>query len=581
MINKLRYIFDRKAKWKLVWIVILATIGSFAELLGVSVFLPFIQILIDTNTIYTNEWLNYFYVKFNFSNVSAYLTAIAALIIVVYLLKNLYLIFMQNEILKFSYRTRMSLATRLLETYMAEPYSFHLNRNIAELQGSIQYDCNQFMLLINATLQLLAEVAVILCLGIYLFDTSHSITIVIMTLLLICFGGFYLLSKKVSQRIGKQNEEYNAQLFQWVNQSLGGIKEVKVLNRESFFIDSYKSVYRKLIKGAKNNELIAGIPKYIIETVCIVGMLIAIIIKMNLGQNNIEVFLIQLSAFAVAAFRLMPSAGKVSAYINSIMYGKPSLDLIYNDLKSIEGCEEKVANKQNIVPISLNEEITVKNLSFHYSDSEVYVLKDVNFSIKKGETVALIGGSGAGKTTLADIILGLHAPTSGAILVDGLDIKEHMDEYHHSLGYIPQSIYLSDDTIRRNIAFGVKEEDIDDEAVTEAMKKAQLYDFVMGLEEKAETFVGDRGVRLSGGQRQRIGIARALYANPEILILDEATSALDNDTEAAVMEAIEHLHGEKTMVIIAHRLTTIKDADVIYEIVDGKAIKREKEKVLK
>ena len=580
MVEKLRYIFDHKQKLRLIWILLLVVIGSFIELLGVSVFLPFVQILIDPGSVETNEMLSFLYNRIGFTDLRSFLAFIALVIIMVYLFKNIYLMLEQNAILKFSYQTRMNLATRLLGTYMSEPYSFHLNKNIADLTGAIQYDANQFMLLVNASLQLLAELAVILCLGLYLFHTSHSITLVIMGLLAVCFLIFFVISKKVSQRLGKQNEAYNAQLYQWINQSLGGIKEVKVLNREGFFVNSYKSVYKKLIKGAKNNELIAAVPKYIIETICMVGMLLAVIIKMYWGQNNIEVFAVQLSAFAVAAFRLMPSAGKVSAYINSIMYGKPSLDLIYNDLKSIEGCQ--VANfdeKKNDEKMRFNDEIVINDLCFKYSDSNTNVLNNINISVKKGQTVAIIGSSGAGKTTLADIILGLHVPTSGRILVDGQDISNNMDSYHHMLGYIPQTIYLSDDSIRNNIAFGIREEEIDDSAVAEAMKKAQIYDFVMGLDKKADTFAGDRGVRLSGGQRQRIGIARALYDDPEVLVLDEATSALDNETESAVMEAIDSLHGQKTMIIIAHRLTTIRKADVIYRIENGTATEVSKSEV--
>ena len=572
MLDKLRYIFDHKQKLGLIWILFLVVVGSLIELLGVSVFLPFVQILIDPNSVRENEMLRFFYEMLGFGNIRSFLCAIALLIIFVYLFKNVYLMLEQNAILKFSYQTRMNLATRLLGTYMSEPYSFHLNKNIADLTGSIQYDANQFMLLVNAALQLFAEMAVILCLGIYLFHTSHSITLVIMGLLVVSFMIFFVISKKVSQRLGKQNEAYNAKLYQWINQSLGGIKEVKVLGREGFFVDSYKEVYKKLIKGAKNNELIAAVPKYFIETVCMVGMLLAVIIKMYWGQNNIEVFALQLSAFAVAAFRLMPSAGKVSAYINSIMYGKPSLDLIYNDLKSVEGCNiTDFDRKKDIGALTLGDRIRIENLSFKYADSDTCVLEHINIEIKRGQTVALIGSSGAGKTTLADLILGLHKPTEGRISVDGTDISENMDAYHKMLGYIPQSIYLSDDSIKNNIAFGIREEEIDDEAVKEAMKKAQIYDFVMSLENKENTFAGDRGVRLSGGQRQRIGIARALYYDPEVLVLDEATSALDNETETAVMEAIESLHGQKTMIIIAHRLTTIKKADVIYRIDAGSA----------
>lgn len=582
MINKLRYVFNRKEKIQLIGILLIIIFGSFMELLGVSVFMPFIQILLDPAAIQNNELLDFFYRIFHFKTVEGYLSAIAVMICFVYLFKNIYLTFMQNIMLKFSYKTRMNLATRLLTTYMSQPYTFHLEKNIAELQRNLQYDTNQFMLLVNAGLQFLAECAVICCLGVFLFRTSHSITIVIMLLLAVCISVFFVISKKISTRLGRENEENNARLYQWINQSLGGIKEVKVLNREEFFVKSYKQVYTRLIKGAKNNEMLAVIPKYIVETVCMVGMLVAIIIKMYYGRNDFQAFVVQLSVFAVAAFRLLPSVGKINSYINSIMYSKSSLDMIYCDLKEIEGCDIIDFKKSDTIKKwEFKDKIELVNVAYHYPDSEKLVLSDINLSIRKGETIALIGTSGAGKTTLADILLGLLQPVTGRVLVDSKNIYDNLDAWHYMLGYIPQNIYLSDDTIRNNIAFGIAQKEIDDAAIVEALKKAQLHDFVQTLEKGLDTYVGDRGVRLSGGQRQRIGIARALYYDPEILILDEATSALDNETETAVMEAIETLKGRKTIIIIAHRLTTLKNADVIYEVSGGSVLERKKEDVIK
>lgn len=582
MIKKLNYIFTKKEKIRLAGVFLLILLGSFMELLGVSVFLPFIQVLMEPERVQSEVSLRHVYEMFHFQSTDQFLIALGGMICIVYILKNSYLTIMQNAMLKFSYTTRMQLATKLLSTYMAEPYTFHLNRNISELQRSLQYDTGQFMQLINASLQVLAEIAVVMCLGVYLFYTSPTISIVILGLIVVCVGFFTLLSRKYSRRIGKQNEAYNAQLYQWINQSLGGIKEVKVLNRESFFVDSYKDVYKKLIKGAKNNEMLATIPKYILETVCIVGMIIAVIVKLLWGRRDLTAFVVQMSAFAVASFRLLPSVGKINAYVNSIMYCRPALDLIYDDLKAIEDYvpEEQEEVKDKVETWHLKEKIELRNISYTYDDADKEVLSNVELTIHKGETIALIGSSGAGKTTLADVFLGLLIPQKGHILVDGKNIYDHMDFWHHMLGYIPQSIYLSDDTIRNNVAFGIRDEDIDDAAVEEALKKAQLYDFVQTLDKGMNTFVGDRGVRLSGGQRQRIGIARALYYDPEILVLDEATSALDNETETAVMDAIESLKGLKTMVIIAHRLTTIRNADQIYEVTEGQAVLRRKEDVL-
>mgnify|MGYP000339883933 FL=1 len=582
MVKKLRYVFDRKDKMKLVGLAILMIIGSVLELLAVAVFNPFIEVLMQTSSIEDDSFLKLFFAHIHLNGIEQYLVVLSALIAVIYLVKNIYLSFLQNVILSFSYATRMNLATRLLTTYMNEPYTFHLSKNIAEMQRCLQSDTSQFMTLISSGLQLTVEMVTCLALAAYLFHTSHSITVVIGVLLLMCIGLFFIISKKVSSRLGRQNEHYNAKLFQWINQSLGGIKELKILQREEYFIDSYKTNYKKLIWGARVNELIAALPKYIVETVAMVGLVFAIIIKLLFGHGALETFIPQIAVFAVAAFRLLPSVGRVNAYINSIMYNKASLDMIYDDLKEIDSEPvqeiEWQGKKEKWI---FTKGVTVEHVSYHYPDSDVEVLHDISLEIPKGKTVALIGPSGAGKTTLADIILGLLPPVSGVVRMDQHNVYENLRSWREKLGYIPQSIYLSDDTIRNNVAFGIYEAQIDDNAIWKALEKAQLKEFVQGLEKGLDTCVGDRGVRLSGGQRQRIGIARALYHDPEILVLDEATSALDSSTEQAVMESIESLQGLKTMIIIAHRLTTIKNADLVYEVSGGNVTLRDKNEVIR
>lgn len=582
MVKKLRYVFDRKDKMKLVVLAILMIIGSVLELLAVAVFNPFIEVLMQTSSIEDDSFLKLFFAHIHLNGIEQYLVVLSALIAVIYLVKNIYLSFLQNVILSFSYTTRMNLATRLLTTYMNEPYTFHLSKNIAEMQRCLQSDTSQFMTLISSGLQLTVEMVTCLALAAYLFHTSHSITVVIGVLLLMCIGLFFIISKKVSSRLGRQNEHYNAKLFQWINQSLGGIKELKILQREEYFIDSYKTNYKKLIWGARVNELIAALPKYIVETVAMVGLVFAIIIKLLFGHGALETFIPQIAVFAVAAFRLLPSVGRVNAYINSIMYNKASLDMIYDDLKEIDSEPvqeiEWQGKKEKWI---FTKGVTVEHVSYHYPDSDVEVLHDISLEIPKGKTVALIGPSGAGKTTLADIILGLLPPVSGVVRMDQHNVYENLRSWREKLGYIPQSIYLSDDTIRNNVAFGIYEAQIDDNAIWKALEKAQLKEFVQGLEKGLDTYVGDRGVRLSGGQRQRIGIARALYHDPEILVLDEATSALDSSTEQAVMESIESLQGLKTMIIIAHRLTTIKNADLVYEVSGGNVTLRDKNEVIR
>ena len=575
MYKKLSYIFSKRDKYKIALLLCIMVAGSFLELLGVAVFQPFVNIIMMPDSIQENPYLARIYQMFGCSTTESFLTVVALGIIVIYVVKNVYLWVEQDLILKFTYGVQQKLSTRLLTTYLAEPYTFHLNKNIAELQRSMQEDTTMFTQVLMHTLQLIAEVVVCVVLGVYLFSVSNSITVVIVGLLILCVILFTKLTKRFTEELGKQGQIYKGKLYQWVNQSLGGVKEVKVLNREEFFTSSYKKYYRLYIKGVRINRLLSITPKYMVEAVCMTGLLIAIIIKLNFGHGELENFIPQLATFAVAAFRLLPSVGRINEHVNNILYAVPSVDLIYGDLKGIEDYQEEKGEEEGR-EWNFERAISAKHVTYAYPNTDTNVLEDANCVIPKGKTVAFIGSSGAGKTTMADIILGLLVPQRGKILVDDIDVFKNLTMWHHQIGYIPQVIYLSDDTIRNNIAFGIHEDQINEEA---ALKKAQLAEFVDTLPDGLDTIVGDRGVRLSGGQRQRIGIARALYHDPEILVLDEATSALDNETETAVMEAIESLQGSKTMIIIAHRLTTIQNADIIYEVGDGKVTKRSKEYV--
>lgn len=578
MYKKLNYIFSGKDRIKIALLMVMIIIASFFELLGVAIFQPFVNVIMQPETIQTTPLLRWLYETFSCKTTEGFLTVLALIIIFIYVLKNIYLWIEQNYILKFSYGIQQKLSTRLLTVYLDEPYTFHLNKNVAELQRSMQEDTGLFTQVLMHTLQLIAEVVVCVCLGIYLLDVSKSITLVIVFLLVVCVAGFTKINRNFAKQLGKEAQIYKGKLYQWVNQSLGGVKEVKVLNREDFFVSSYCKYYKLYIKGIRLNRLLAITPKYLVEAVCMTGLLIAIVIKLNFGQGDLTTFIPQLATFAVAAFRLLPSVGRINEHVTNIMYAVPSVDLIYDDLKSIE--DYQLQNRQDTTSEwHFEDAIKVEQVTYAYPNSEKNVLEKADCVVPKGKTVALIGSSGAGKTTLADIILGLLTPVDGKVFVDDINVFENLTLWHHKIGYIPQVIYLSDDTIRNNVAFGVHEDQIDDEAIKIALQKAQLWDFVAALPEGLDTFVGDRGVRLSGGQRQRIGIARALYHDPEILVLDEATSALDNETETAVMEAIESLQGTKTMLIIAHRLTTIKNADIIYEVGNGKVVERKKDEI--
>lgn len=578
MLSKLNFIFSKKDKVKLLLLMIIVIGGSFQELMAVSIFSPFINVIMDPEKLHENAIIAYFYQLFDVRSIEYFLAIVAAGIIVIYVVKNIYVIAEKNAIYRFSYRIQRNISTDLLKAYMREPYTFHLNKNISVLQRSMQEDTDQFTKGIIHIMEMAAEVCVCLALGIYLFIESHSITIIIAGLLVFCLAFFSFISKKYSSAWGREGQQYKSKIYQWMNQSLGGIKEIKVLNREEDFIEHYDSYFSKYVRVLRLNRLIGVVPKYIIEMVCMTGLLAAVIFKIFFGQRELIDFVPQLAVFAVAAFRLLPSVGRINEHLSAVLYAMPSLDLIYNDLKEVE---KTYTDKQEWDKTwRLQDKIEVRKVTYRYPDGDVNVIENASFMIKKGQTAAFVGTSGAGKSTIVDVLLGLLPPQYGKIYADGMNIYKNLLTWQMEIGYIPQTIYLSDDSIRNNVAFGIKEDKIDEEAVVRALKQAQLYDFVEVLPEGLDTFVGDRGVRLSGGQRQRIGIARALYHDPEILVLDEATSALDNETESAVMEAIEKLQGQKTILIIAHRLTTIQNADVIFEVNDGKVEVKSKQEVL-
>ena len=351
-------------------------------------------------------------------------------------------------------------------------------------------------------------------------------------------------------------------------EALGGIKEIKVLNRERVFVEEYNEEYKDYAESNRRFKVYSMIPKPVMETISISGLLLIVCIKVALGADAAS-FIPTISVFAMAAFRMLPSANRMAEYLSRIMFSKPAIDAIYHDLKEIESLLENMKAAEDTADITFEKEITVQKISFHYPNTEKNVFSDASLVIPKNKSVAFIGPSGQGKTTMADIILGLLEPQKGEVLVDGVNIRKGIHAWNRKLGYIPQTISLLDASIRDNILFGIGKDKIDENRLGEAVKEAQLKEFIDTLEEGLDTVIGEGGVRLSGGQRQRIGIARALYHNPEVLVLDEATSALDNDTEAAVMEAIDYLAGSKTLIIIAHRLSTIRNCDLVYRIEGG------------
>lgn len=492
----------------------------------------------------------------------------------VYILKSCYLIFMNKCLFAFSAKIKRQMATRLMSAYLKQPYSFFLQKNTSELIRSVNSDTAQLYEIILNCLQIVSNGLTALGLVIYLSITNLVMTLTVASLLAMCAFLVVFVLQKRFRRYGRDNQTLSGFLIQYLQQAFEGIKEIKILNNERYFIRHYSDAFENQANNMIKYSLFNLIPKYLIEVVCISGILGYLAVNIMYNTDYMEI-MPQLAVFCVAAYKLLPCVNALYSYANTVIYHRASIDLVYEDIKEADLLEQSFEhNRSGEKEFTFEDKIELQDISFSYNEQSLRVLDHVNFTIKKGESVAFIGASGGGKTTLADNILGLLEPIEGVISVDGEDIRNNMWGWRKKVGYIPQFIYLTDDTIRNNVAFGIDEKDIDEKEVWKALRDAQLEEFVLGLKDGLETKVGERGTRLSGGQRQRIGIARALYRNPEVLVFDEATSALDNETEKEVMDAIEQLQGMKTMIIIAHRLSTIEHCDSVYRVENGRIEKK-------
>ena len=565
-------VFDKKQKRSLVYLTFIIFIDSFVELLGVTVILPFINAVIAPEQLLQNKFAAWAYDTLGMKNTNEFIIVIAAMIIAVYILKNIFLVYMYNLQYKFSYYGKKQMQNTLMRYYIGQDYTFFLNLNSAELMRNINTDPEMFYTAVLNALQMASELCVSAIIVIFLMVTDVTITLGVAASLAIMMLILSKGLKKILEGYGNDRRTYSASMIKCMQQAFGGIKEIKIANREEFFerdFEKQNEIYTYVIK---QNAFLSSLPKPIIEALAITGLMAMIIVKIAAGNTDSQHFIAVLGVFAVAAFKLLPSVNKISSYYASIIHNGVVIDKIRDEYRDIEAHREAraeaEARKAEEIPVTLEKEIRVEHMEFTYPNVEEPVLSDVNVTIPKNASVAFIGPSGAGKTTFVDLILGVLTPQKGVIMTDGVDIQKGMRSWHDKIGYIPQTIYMLDDTIRNNIAFGANE-DIDDERIWEALKQAQLDDLVREMEEGLDTVIGEAGVRLSGGQRQRIGIARALYRRPEVLVLDEATSALDNETEAAVMEAIDSLQGKMTMLIIAHRLSTIRNCNIVYKVENG------------
>ncbi len=578
ILKKLNYIFEKKQKIQLLILFFVILIGTALELMGVTIILPFINGIMDPEYVYQTDYLIAINNIFHFKDYNQFMAFLGIAIIIVYIVKNVYISVMYYQQYRFTFNNQRKMAYRMLDCYMRQPYYFHRTHNSSELIRNVNSDTVMMFHAILAVLQLLTEVLVCIVLGAFLFIMDKSITIGICVFL----GGFAVVFakgfKRYLENIGQKDRKYNAEIVKWLQQSFGGIKETKVSGREEFFLNQFDHNYGIFAECERKYRFMQVAPRPIMEAVCIGGLMLVVVLKLLNGTTS-EYFVTTISVFAIAAFRVLPSFNRITNYLSVIMFNYPALDAVYQDLKEIEALQATYkVEDYDVTPLKLNEAIRVKDMTFVYPDGDLAVLEHINLTISRKQSVAFIGPSGAGKTTLADIILGALEPTSGTVYADEKDIFQNMTSWHKSLGYIPQSIYLMDDTVKNNVAFGIPVEEIDDAKLWKALEQAQLKEFIQSLDKGLETLIGESGVRLSGGQRQRIGIARALYNDPEVLVLDEATSALDSETETAVMEAIEALSGNKTLIIIAHRISTIQNCDIVYEVKEGKVVEAKKPK---
>ena len=498
----------------------------------------------------------------------------SAFLLLVYLQKNLFMVFYDYLNSKFMLNRSFYLQNRLFRAYMHSPYTFFISRNSSELLRNISSEARKVL---EGTLKPILLIALNSIMTTVIVGALIVVEPLISGLGIILFGSFsYLFLKTTKNKMSSYGSEslgHRHAMNKAVLQGLGGFKDAKVLKRETHFLDEFEFHSGKhriydLWRNVLNNA-----PQQIIEMIALTGILF-IALMMVLQGRDVSAIVPAVAMFGAAVMKIKPSIFTIIQNVNNLQYNIHSVDAIYHDLNLLERDIHKTTPKRHRSDrvLKIKNNIELKNLDYSYPDSNERALKDVSITVPKNRSVAFVGPSGAGKTTIVDVILGLLEPSKGHVFVDGKNIKEDLDAWQINIGYIPQFIYLLDDTIKRNICFGIPDQEIDEEQFKVAIETAQLKDLINSLDKGDQTIVGEHGIRLSGGQRQRIGIARAIYNNPQVLIMDEATSALDNITEKHVVRAIEKLKGDKTIIMIAHRLTTVQNCDIIYMMKDGRVI---------
>lgn len=584
-IHKLNYILSKEQKIYCVIVFILSLISAILELLGVSIVIPLMSAILSIDELKANTYASAVFSFFHLESDFQIIIFICCGVAVIYIAKNAFSIFYTWVSAKFANKIRRELALKIFDAYIKQGYRYFADNNSSEILTGIGVDPQSVQTIISNFFTLMVRVITVIAMLCFIIVETPYMAIALFALALVSFGISELIFSKRMKKAGERQRHYSYLARQASIEAIQGSKEIFAMNRQKHFVTEYRRCMEQYDRSSADASVGAAAPSNILETVCVIGIVFSVAFQ-AINTSDISTMITQIATVALAAFRMLPYLGTIMGCVNTIVFSSLGLVKAYDTLYKVDHMVDKsvLAEVDDHGDYTgrkyvFKKEIELKNIDFSYSDHGKKVLDGLDLKIEKGTSIGLIGTSGAGKTTLADIILALYKPQGGTISMDGVDINIIGGQWHNITGYIPQTAYLSDASVRNNVAFGIPEKEIDDGKVWRALEMAQLKDFVQNLENGLDTKVGEWGVKFSGGQRQRIAIARALYNDPDVLIMDEATAALDNDTEKAVMESIEMLQGIKTLIIVAHRLTTVKKCDQIYEIVDGKAIQRTKNEV--
>ena len=583
-IKQLLNLLTPRQRKQAIGVFILVVIGAAFETLGVAAILPFVYAVIDTSQLWGNRFVVMYADTFGIDTDTQLIVSLGILIGAFYIFKNAFMMFISYMENKFKANFAYELSKLMLHSYMKRPYIYFLGTNSAEMIRGLNDDINSINDMMTALFKIFSIGFMMVGIGVFLILQEPLMALGIVALAVVIFILIVFVIKKKIRELGKLKIKYATEAYKYAYQAVNGMKEISIMKREDYFLKSYTGVTSRKKEADIVYNSISVSPERIVEATFVCGILGIVCIQVGTGGMT-AALITNLAAFAVGAMRVMPSLSTLTTRMTQLMYLRPALSGICNNIEAARNQERMLLEIQNSIDssehmVDFRKEVVMKGIDWKYPNTEKYILKDAEITIQKGECVALVGKSGAGKTTLADILLGLLKPEKGTVCMDGTSIFTIPYAWSKIIGYVPQTVYLIDDTIRNNVAFGIGADAIDDVKIWNALEKAQLKGFIEALPEGLDTIIGERGVKFSGGQRQRIAIARALYHDPEIMVFDEATAALDGETENAVMDAINRLRGEKTLIIIAHRLNTISHCNRFYEVGEQKVTEKTREEVL-